>query len=175
MQKREETHEENHYVVIGKILDTYGLGGGLKLQAYLDRKRWKGIRRVYLKRRGGPYVPFELESLKAHGKDQLIVKFAGFDSLEKVKGFKGAKVFLPRKELPSKKRGEYYYFELEGLEVITESGKPLGKVSGVVEQKPYDLLEIDGGKTYVPFVKELVKDVNIEGRKLVVSNILSEL
>lgn len=175
MQEKEKTHEKNHYVVIGKIIDTYGLGGGLKVKAYLDRKHWKNIKRVFLKRRGGPYVPFELGSLRAHAKDQLIVKFAGFDSLEKVKGFRGAKVFLPREELPSKKRGEYYYFELEGLEVITESGKSLGRVSGVVEQKPYDLLEIDGGRTYVPFVKELVRQVKLKEGKLVVSDILSEL
>ena len=175
MQRERFINEENHYVVIGKVLDTYGLRGELKVQTYLDKKHWSKIKRVLLKRKGGDYVPFVVEYSKPHGKDYLILKFEGFRRLEEVEAFSGAKIFLPKAELPKRRKGEYYYFELEGLEVFTESGRYMGKVSGVVEQKPYDLLEIDEGRLYIPFVSALVKDIKLEEGKLIVSDILAEL
>ncbi|RME08385.1 MAG: 16S rRNA processing protein RimM [Aquificota bacterium] len=168
-------NEENQYVVIGKVLDTYGLKGELKVQTYLERRHWSKIKRVFLKRKGGEYVPFSVEYTKPHGKDQLILKFEGFNAIEQVEAFRGAKIFLPEEELPKKKRGEYYYFELEGLEVLTESGKQVGRVSGIIEQKPYDLLEVDGGRLYIPFVEALVKDVRLKEGKVIVKDILAEL
>lgn len=175
MQKEKLINEENHYVVIGKVLDTYGLKGELKVQTYLERRHWTKINRVFLKRKGGEYVPFSVEYKKPHGKDYLILKFEGFNSIQEAEAFKGAKIFLPRTELPKKKKEEYYYFELEGLEVYTESGKQIGKISGIVEQKPYDLLEIDGGRLYIPFVSALVKDVKLKEGKVIVSDMLDEL
>ena len=168
-------NEKNQYVVIGKLLDTYHLKGELKVEAYLGLEHWQGLEEVFLKRKGGDYVPFKVVSLKPHGKGQLILRFEGCDSVSKAEEYKGAKIFLPKERLPKKRRGEYYYFELEGLEVFTEGGKSMGRVTGVVEQKPYDLLEVEGGRLYIPFVKTLVKKVDLKGGKVIVKEELSEI
>ncbi|RMH05633.1 MAG: 16S rRNA processing protein RimM, partial [Aquificota bacterium] len=162
-------------VVVGKIVDTYGLKGELKVEPYLEAKHWKKLKRVFLKRKGGPYVPFEVERVRPHGKDKLLLKFVGYDHLSSVEGFRSAHIYLPKEELPKRGKDQYYYFELEGLEVFTEGGKRLGKITGVLSHKPYDLLEIDQGKTYIPFVKALVKEVRLKEGKLLVSHILEEL
>lgn len=174
MSKREAINEENHYVVIGKVVDTYGLKGELKVQPYLELKHWQGLKRVFLKRKTGEYVPFTFASLKPYG-GLLLLRFEGCESLTQAESYKGAKLFLPKKELPKRKKGEYYYYELEGLEVFTEEGKRIGKITGLVEQKPYDFLEVDGGRLLIPFVRALVKKVRLKEGKLVVSNLLSEL
>ena len=175
MQEKGFVSEENQYVVVGRIADTYGLKGELKVEPYLDAKHWKSLKRVFLKRKGGSYVPFEIERVRPHNKDLLIVKFVGYDDLTSVEGFRSARIFLPKEELPKKRKDEYYYFELEGLEVFTEEGKRLGKITGIISQKPYDLLEIDGGRTYIPFVKALVKEVRLKDGKVLVSKILEGL
>ncbi|WP_340695880.1 ribosome maturation factor RimM [Hydrogenobacter thermophilus] len=167
-------HEESHFVVIGKIIDTYGLKGEIKIDPYLEKKYWKGLKSIFLKRKGGDYIPFEIESVKQHGK-YVIVKFFGCESLDEAKKYLSAKVFLPSHQLPKRKRNEYYYYELEGLEVYTESGKFLGRVTGVTQVKPYHLLELDHGKGYIPFVKHLVKDIDIDGKRIKVSDILSQI
>ncbi|MFN7065301.1 MAG: ribosome maturation factor RimM [Aquificaceae bacterium] len=174
MERERSINEEDQYVVIGKIKDTYGLKGELKVEPYLHPKHWKRIKRVYLRRRGGDYVAFPISFLKPHGK-ALVLRFKGFDHIEQVDGFRGAKVFLPREELPKRKKDEYYYFELEGLEVFTKGGKHIGRITGVCEQKPYDLLEIDGGRLYIPFVEALVKKVMLKEGKVIVEEMLSEL
>ncbi|HAV39887.1 MAG: ribosome maturation factor RimM [Pyrobaculum arsenaticum] len=175
MERESVGNEENQYVVIGKVLDTYGLRGDLKVEPYLDPKHWQKIKRVFLKHKQKGYVPFNIAMLRPHGNRMLIMHFEGYDSLPQVEGFRGAKVFLPKEEIPKRKKDEYYYFELEGLEVFSQSGKFLGKITGIVEQKPYDLLEIDNGKLYIPFVKALVKEVKLEEGKVIVDESLSEL
>ncbi len=173
MERERIGNEENQYVVIGRVLDTYGLRGDLKVEPYLDPKHWYRIKRVFLKHKQKGYVPFNIATLRLHGNHILILHFEGYDSLPQVEGFRGAKVFLAKEEIPARKRDEYYYFELEGLEVFSESGKFLGKITGILEQKPYDLLEIDKGKFYIPFVKALVKEVRLEEGKVVVDDSLS--
>ncbi len=159
-------------VVVGKFVDTYGLKGWLKLEPYLEKRHWKRIKRVFLKRKGGGFVPFDVEGIKSHG-ELLLVKLSGCDSVEKARSLSSAKVFLPKDELPKKEKDEYYLFELEGLEVYSEDGTRLGKITGIQELKPYALLEIDKGRLYVPFVKELVLDV--EDGRMIVSKSLKAL
>ncbi|MFN3976622.1 MAG: ribosome maturation factor RimM [Aquificaceae bacterium] len=175
MEKERPSNEENQYVVIGKVLDTYGLKGDLKVEPYLSPKSWQRIKRVFLKHKRNGYVPFNIAALRPHGSHTLILHFEGYDSLQQVEGFKGAKVFLPREEIPARGKEEYYYFELEGLKVFSERGRFLGEITGILEQKPYDLLEIDRGRLYIPFVKALVKEVKLEEGKVVVDESLSDL
>ncbi len=175
MERKDVSNEENQYVVIGKVVDTYGLKGDLKVEPYLKPKHWQKIKRVFLKHRQKGYIAFDLVMVKPHGTRYLLLHFEGYDSLSQVERFKGAKIFLPRDEIPPREEDEYYYFELEGLEVFTESGKSMGKITGILEQRPYDLLEIDNGRLYIPFVKALVKEVKLEEGKVVVDESLSDL
>lgn len=168
-------NEEDQYVVIGRVVDTYGLKGDLKVEPYLEPKHWHKIKRVFLKHKQRGYVAFDVATVKPHGNHLLLLHFEGYDSLPQVERFKGAKIFLPKEKLPAKKKDEYYYFELEGLEVFTEGGKFLGRITGILEQKPYDLLEVDEGRLYIPFVKALVKEVKLEEGRLIVEENLSEL
>ncbi|MFN3871059.1 MAG: ribosome maturation factor RimM [Aquificaceae bacterium] len=174
MKEKRAIHEEDQHVIIGKVKDTYGLRGELRVEPYLEGKHWRKLKRVFLKRKGGDYVPFPLEFVKSHGKD-IILRFEGYSHISQVEGFKGAKIFLPKKELPKRGKDEYYYFELYGLDVYTEGGKFMGKVTGVWEQKPYDLLEIEEGKLYIPFVGALVKKVDLKKGRVIVDEALSQI
>ena len=163
------------FSVIGRIADTYGLKQDLKVEAYLPPKEWKDLKEVFLKRRGGDYVPFALERSRVHGKRWVLIRLKGVNSQEEAKRFVGAKLFLQRSQLPKRKEGEYYFFELEGLEVRSSEGKYLGKVSGVVDIKDTVYLEVDGGKVLIPFIKEFILDAKPEAGYLVVSSLLEDL
>lgn len=163
------------FVVIGKIADTYGLNQELKVLAYLPPKEWKGIKKVYFKKKGGDYVPFELEKLRLHGKEWVLIKLKGVHSQEEAIRFLGAKVFLPKENLPKRKKDEYYFFELEGLEVRSQGGKVLGRVDSVSSDKDRVYLEINDGKVIIPFIKEFVLEVKPEEGYLVINSLLEEL
>ena len=108
MEEKRLSNEENQYVVIGKVLDTYGLRGDLKVEPYLDPKHWQKIKRVFLKHKQRGYVSFNIATLRPHGNRMLIIHFEGYDSLPQVEGFRGAKVFLPKGEIPARGKEEYY-------------------------------------------------------------------
>jgi len=155
------------YVVIGKITDTFGIEGELKVYPYLPQEFWEDLERVYLKRRGGDYVPFEIEWID-FVKNFVIIKFKGYDGIEKAQQFKGAKVYLPRKELPQLFEDEFYAFELVGMEVVTDKGKELGRVEGIRDLGAYDALVLRGGELLIPFVSDIVLSVDKEKGKIVV-------
>ncbi|WP_461830069.1 ribosome maturation factor RimM [Aquifex sp.] len=155
------------YVVIGKITDTFGLEGELKVYPYLPQEFWESLDKVYLKRKGGDYIPFELEWIDFM-KNFVILKFKGYDSIDKVEQFKGAKIYLPRKELPTLSEDEFYAFELVGMDVVTDKGKELGKVEGIRELGAYDALVLKNGELLIPFVSDIVVNVDKEKGQILV-------
>ncbi|NPB08314.1 MAG: 16S rRNA processing protein RimM [Aquificae bacterium] len=149
------------YVVIGKITDTFGLEGELKVIPYMPEEFFEDLQRVYLKRRGGDWVPFQVEWVDFVG-DKVILKFKGVDSIEEAEQFRGAKLFLRREELPQLGKDEFYAYELVGMKVITDRGKELGKVARIRDMGPYDLLVLEGERVMFPFVSDIVLEVDRE-------------
>ncbi|MCS7083786.1 MAG: ribosome maturation factor RimM [Aquificaceae bacterium] len=156
-------------VVIGKVISTFGLEGEIKVLPYLPPKKWRAIARVYFKRKTtGEMVGFEVVRIKQAGKG-IALKLK---DVQRAQEFVGAKVFAMPQELP-KERGEYFAFELEGLEVLTESGKSLGKVNAVVDGRAYSFLEV--GEMLIPFTERFVLDVDLTSGKIIVSKDLEEI
>lgn len=168
-------NEVDQFVIIGRVKDSFGLKGELKVDAYLPASRWKKIQKVFFKRKNGPYVPFEVEKVRSHNRGSVVLKLKGIDIKEEAEKLVGAYIYLPRGMVPPKGKDEFYFFELEGLQVVTTSGHKLGKVTGVIEGRSYFLLEVDKGRGYIPFVKELVGDVNLEKGIVYVDDRLKEL
>jgi 16S rRNA processing protein RimM len=71
---------------------------------------------------------------------------------------------LPRDEDPD----SYYVFELVGLAVEEEGGRPLGTVSDVVSAPANDVLELDSGLA-LPLVAACVTEVDLERRRILVA------
>ncbi len=156
-----------NFVIIGKITGAFGRKGYIKVIPMADEKVFKDIKRIYLKRRGGDYVPFDVECIRKHG-GFFIVKIKGCDSIEEAEKFSNAHVFLPEDDLPPLGKDEFYYYQLIGLDVYDSTGNKLGKVKSLQDIGPYYLIELDNGKTYIPFVSEIVKEVDIEKKRIVV-------
>ncbi len=153
------------YVAIGKIVDTFGVVGELKVTPYAPEEVFEDLRRIFLKRVGGGYVPFKVESVRKHG-NLYLVKFKGYNSLEDVKQFKGATLFLPEDELPERAEEEFYAYELVGMDVVTDKGKVLGKVKRVEDFGVYDMLILEDEKILIPFVSDIVLNVDRERKRI---------
>ncbi|MEX2644714.1 MAG: ribosome maturation factor RimM [Gaiellaceae bacterium] len=83
---------------------------------------------------------------------------------------RGAVLAVPRKALPAPEEAETWYaFELVGLEVVEEGGRPLGRVTRVEPGVANDVLEVDEGRLLLPFVDACVRDVDVAAGRIVVS------
>ena len=151
------------YVIIGRVIDTFGVNGELKVVPFAPAEVFESLGKVYLKRAGGGYVPFKVERVKEHG-NSVIVKLKGYSSLGEVEQFKGAHLFLPEKDLPPREGDEFYAYELVGIEVRTDKGRRLGRIKRVEDLGVYHMLILEDEKRMIPFVGDIVLRVDRERR-----------
>jgi 16S rRNA processing protein RimM len=80
-------------------------------------------------------------------------------SLDSAKFLVGAEIFVSKKLLPHLPPGEYYWFELMGLNVETEDGKFVGKVARIFPTGSNDVYVVRNGRgeLLIPATFEVVK------------------
>jgi 16S rRNA processing protein RimM len=81
---------------------------------------------------------------------------------------RGTPLEVPRDALPPPDKDSYYVFQLVGLEVVEEGGKPLGRVSDVAPGVANDVLELESGLA-LPLVEDCVLDVDLETGRILVA------
>jgi 16S rRNA processing protein RimM len=81
---------------------------------------------------------------------------------------RGTALEVPRSELPEPGAGEYYVFQLVGLEVEEEGGRRLGVVTDVVPGPANDALELDTA-ILLPLVEACVREVDLDSRRILVA------
>jgi len=155
------------YVVIGKVIATFGVKGELKITPYAPEEVFENLKRVYLKRAGGSYTPFSVERVRKSDRF-YIIKLRGYDTLEEVLQFQGASVFLPQEELPARGEGEFYAYELVGMEVVGDRGRVIGRVKRIEDLGVYDMLILEDERVMIPFVGDIVLRVDRRSRRITV-------
>ena len=81
---------------------------------------------------------------------------------------RGASLQVPRDALAETAEGEYYVFQLVGLQVQEEGGGVLGVVTDVAPGVANDVLELDSG-LLLPMVEECVLSVDLAARRILVA------
>jgi 16S rRNA processing protein RimM len=81
---------------------------------------------------------------------------------------RGADLTIRKDDLPPTGEGEYYAFQLAGLEVEEEGGRTLGRVVQVAPGVANDVLELDSGLA-LPLVEKCVREVDLERGRIVVA------
>jgi 16S rRNA processing protein RimM len=90
----------------------------------------------------------------------LVFKFAGVDSMNDAQLLRGADVRIPPEERVALDPGEFFQSDLIGCEVRDHQSKRLiGRVTGWEEYGGPSLLQVDGGRILIPFVKAICVDI----------------
>jgi 16S rRNA processing protein RimM len=74
----------------------------------------------------------------------LVVDVPGVTERDGAMALVGAEVFVERASLPKPAPGEYYWSDLEGLEVVTIEGTSLGRVSHLFATGANDVMVVKG-------------------------------
>ena len=122
----------------------------------------------------GPGDPslLEVEEVWDHS-GELVFKFRGIDSISAAEKLRGAEVQVPHSERVELEPGEYFHSDLIGCEVRERvSGRTVGKVTNFEEYGGPSLLQVDGGRLLIPFVKAICVDIRPADR--VIETLLPE-
>jgi 16S rRNA processing protein RimM len=142
---------------IGKIINTHGIKGELKVKTNSDFDRFKKNKTIYTYIQEKK-VEFKIQSVR-EATDHLIIGLDAFDNINQVLHLKGAVLYTDEK--PKLKAGEYHYQDLIGKSVFNQENKRIGVVTDLLEVPQGHLLQIEneGKKSLVPFVGAFVKSV----------------
>ena len=106
------------------------------------------------------------------GKSIYVISIEGVSNRTSAEETIGWKLVIPVDSRPSLSKEEYHYFDLIGLEARRGPKKTLiGYVTDLIKGGN-DLLEIElieGKKVLVPFVKEIVPEIEIENKWLLIN------
>ena len=159
---------------IGKILNFHGIYGEAKV-GYTANKEHQliAIKNVYAVK-DSKTIPLTIEKIRFH-KTIAIIKFKEISSVNEVVDLKGAYIKVPKEKIEAYlDENEYYVDDLIGLEAFDTQNNFLGKITNIVSTNDKDLLVIkdESGKEHlVPFVKELVPEVQIKEKKVIINKI----
>ena len=157
-------------ISIGKVVKPFGVKGEMKIEPMTDfPERFKDLSRVYLVSPAGKEIVCEVKTVRYAGDAPLLV-FSGYDSPEKAKVLNGWFVKVPEADLVPLPEGQYYWYELIGMEVISEGGEKLGTIVDIFETGSNDVYVMKRGKqeVYLPATKEVIKRIDRKAKQMVI-------
>lgn len=150
-------------LIAGRITGCYGVKGWVKIHSFTEpQENFLGFDRWMLKRRGG-MEPIEFDAVRRHGKG-LVAHIAGVDDRTLAESYRGLEISVPVEELPDLQQGDYYWHQLQGLQVWCQEGESrvlLGEVDYLIETGANDVLvvkasegSIDERERLIPYLPD---------------------
>ena len=158
------------FLEIGQIVNTFGIKGMVKVKPFSDDiERFDGLKKVYIENKN-VRKEYEIEEVKYH-KDMVLIKFKGIDKVEEAELLRNSYLKVNRKDEPELEEGTYYIVDLLGLDVYSDEGSLLGKVDDIFNNGSCDIYAVKdelGKQLLLPAISDVIKEINLEQKKIVV-------
>jgi 16S rRNA processing protein RimM len=153
---------ERKPVILGRVTGVYGVKGWIKVHSYTEPREAILDYEDWLLLRDDDWQSVNIVEGKRHGKT-VIARIDGVDDRDDAAAYVGKDIGVPRERLPDTGRGEFYWADLEGLQVVHIDGRILGKVAYLLATGANDVLVVKGDQEIlIPFVQgEVIKDVDL--------------
>jgi len=156
--------------LIGYIIKPQGLKGELKVDPvtpYLER--FNRLDKVSLKLEENEQA-YTIENVRISGRF-VYIKFSEINSRNDAEFLRNAEVLIEEKDLLKPADNEYFIHDLIGCEIISENKEMIGVLSDVIQMSSNDVYVVrnsEGVEVLIPAIKEVVKQVNIEQKQIII-------
>jgi len=162
---------EKELINIGKIVNTQGHKGEVKIISLTDfPERFKDMKSALINN-NGQMKNLTIEGVRNH-KQFIVIKFKEIPDMNHAEKLKNSFIQVKQEDLVELEKGQYYIFKLIGLSVFNEENELLGEIKDVIKTGANDVYVIkdnEGNEMLVPAIKDVVKDINLEEKKVVIS------
>ena len=151
-------------IEIAKILKPQGLRGEMKISMYVhDLGFWSNLKTVYID--GNEHDVVKFRYYKGFG----YIVLEDVTTCEQAEMFRNITLTVPKEQIPLSD-GEYLISDLENCTVVDEQENIIGYVESVEQYGSAYIINIlkNGGLRSFPFLNEVIKNVNIQSKKIVV-------
>ncbi len=168
--KKETEADDNRRMTLGKISGVFSVKGWVKVHSFTDpREKIVEYGRWQIKHQG-QWREVELEGGKPQGKT-IVAKLAGLDDRNEAMLYSGDEIAIFYNQLVRLPDDEYYWYQLEGLNVVNTDGVELGSVHHMLETGANDVLVVKAGdrERLIPFTPgHTVIEVNLPEKRILV-------
>lgn len=157
--------QDSRFIFIGRVVAPWGVKGEVKVEVLTDfPDRFSPTEEVHID--GAPLTIDRSRWRKA----RVILKLATIDSVEAAERLRGRMLEIPISKLRSLPEGQYYQFQLLGLEVWTTAGELLGKIADILPTGSNDVYVVRGneGEMLIPAIEDVVKAVELDKGRILI-------
>ena len=149
--------DKKQYIEAGKIVNTHGVKGEVKIQVWLDSPEFlKKFKTVHIDNKA-----VKLLSGRVH-KGFLIAVLDGVEDVNAAMSLKNKTVYIDRKDAKLPK-GAYFLQDIIGASVVTEDGSEIGVLKDILETPASQIYVVQGEVEHlIPAVDEFVLKVDAE-------------
>ena len=160
-------------IVLGQIGKVHGIKGWLRLNSFTSPPANILKYSRLMVQFGEQSELLKIDEFK-NQQNGIKVHFLGYDDPEVSQKLVGREVSVESQRLPVLSEGEFYWHELEALEVINLEGHNLGQVAYLMETGANDVLvvkpsdqSLDRRERLIPYIKGSgVKKIDIPSKKI---------
>ncbi len=155
------------YYLVGRIINTHGIKGELKVINESNFERFFKGSELYLKK-DDKYIKITITSVRIH-QGYYLITINNLLNINDVLAYVGLDIYTDKHE--ELEEGRFYFDDLIGCLVYGEDNKKIGIVKDIMDNPNQSLLEIDTGTkiTLIPFVEAFIKDVDIDNKKIIIN------
>lgn len=158
------------FLKVGKIVNTMGVKGEVKVIPLTnDVDRFNDLEWVYILRKD-KRDKINIQSVRFH-KNFVLIKFEGIDDMTAAERLKESYIQVDREHAVELDENEFFICDLIGCNVLTTSGEELGEVNDVFPTGANDVYVVkakNGKEVMVPAIKQVIKSVDVENKKIIV-------
>lgn len=155
-------------LVVARIGRPHGLRGEVTVQVHTDDPGSRLVPGAAFPTDPPAAGPLVLRSVRVH-QGRYLLAFEGHEDRDAAEALRGTRL-LVAPDTGEDDEDAWYEEDLLGLTAVTVDGTVVGEVSALHARDVQDLLEVrrpDGGTVLVPFVRELVPEVEPDAGRLV--------
>jgi len=160
-------------IALGKISGVFGVKGWVKVHSYTDPREKIVEYSSLMVKHQGQWQEVKPTGGKRQGKT-VVIKLSGVDNRNEAELYIGDEIAIRQQQLEQLTEGEYYWRQLEGLNVQTTDGVELGKVHHLLETGANDVLVVrdaseDVRERLIPFtIGHAVVEVDLSAQIITV-------
>ncbi len=154
------------HIIVGQVLQAHGVQGQIRVKVLSDvPERFDPGQTVHI----GPEV-FRISFSTYSGSDHALVQLDGVTTRDAALPLVGQAVTVPQTAVPSLEEGEYFYFQLLDLRVLTKEHEELGQITEILETGSNDVYVVSGpgGEVLVPALTDVVLEVRLDEGLMIV-------
>jgi 16S rRNA processing protein RimM len=159
---------EPAFLVVGKLHRPHGLRGEMVFEIYTDfPERLEPGVSVYV---GENHQPLRIRSRRP-SHTTLLLAFEGFKDPESAGELRNQLVYVRADDRPPLPEGEYYHHQLLGLQVVSDEGRELGKLTQILDTGANDVYVVrstSGAEILLPALASVIMDIDLEAGKMLV-------